>query len=116
VKHFLDEIFNESNLDRQYFNRVFLGLSEAVSNSIIHGNRSDSSKNVFVNGYFTEGKLVFEVQDEGEGFLIESVDDPTYLDNLKKENGRGIFLIQKIADEVVYFDGGQKVLIGFILN
>ena len=57
VKHFLDEIFTESNLDRECFNRVFLGLSEAVSNSIIHGNRSDVSKNVFVNGYFTEGKL-----------------------------------------------------------
>jgi serine/threonine-protein kinase RsbW len=116
VKLFLDEIFTESNLDRDNFNRVFLGLSEAVCNSIVHGNRLDASKNVILRGYFSEGKLVLEVEDEGEGFLIEQIEDPTCLNNLKKENGRGIFLLRKIADEVVFCEGGQKVLIGFIFN
>jgi len=116
VKYFLDKIFTESNLDRINFNRVFLGLSEAVCNSIIHGNRLDASKNVTLNGYFYEGKLVFEVQDEGKGFLIDWIEDPTCSNNLKKENGRGIFLLRKMADEVIFCDGGQKVLISFNFN
>lgn len=116
VRNFLEEIFNESNLNRTYFNRVFLGLSEAVSNSIVHGNRCDISKNVSVCAFCSESNLVFEVSDEGDGFSIDCINDPTCLENLKKENGRGIFLIHEIADEVVFSAGGRKVLIRFILD
>jgi serine/threonine-protein kinase RsbW len=116
VRNFLEEIFIESNLNRNYFNRVFLGLSEAVSNSIVHGNRYDSSKSVSVCAFCTESNLVLEVSDEGDGFSIDCIKDPTCLDNLKKENGRGIFLIHEIADEVVFSAGGRKVLIRFILD
>jgi serine/threonine-protein kinase RsbW len=116
VRNFLDEIFIESNLNRTYFNRVFLGLSEAVSNSIVHGNRYDISKNVSVCAICSERNLVLEVSDEGDGFSLDCIENPTCLENLKKENGRGIFLIYKIADEVVFSSGGRKVLIRFILD
>ncbi len=116
VRNFLDEIFIESNLNRTYFNRVFLGLSEAVCNSIVHGNRCDISKKVSVSAFCAERNLVLEVCDEGEGFSIDCIEDPTCLDNIKKENGRGIFLIHEIADEVVFSAGGRKVLIRFILD
>lgn len=116
VRNFLDEIFIESNLNRTYFNRVFLGLSEAVSNSIVHGNRCDISKNVCVCASCSESNLVLEVSDEGDGFSLDCIEDPTCLKNLKKESGRGIFLIHEIADEVVFSAGGTKVLIRFILD
>ena len=116
VRYFLDEIFNESDLNRTYFNKVFLGLSEAVCNSIVHGNRCDVSKSVSVCAFCTDRNLVLEVSDEGDGFPIDCIEDPTCLENLNKENGRGIFLIQEIADEVVFSEGGRKVLIRFILD
>jgi len=116
VRNFLDEIFNESNLNRTYFNRVFLGLSEAVSNSIVHGNRFDSSKSVSVFACCIKKSLVLEVCDGGYGFPFECITDPTCLENLKKESGRGVFLIHEVADEVVYSLGGRKVLIRFNLD
>lgn len=117
VRCFLDEIFTKSRLDMNHFNRVFLGISEAVNNSIVHGNCCDKDKQVFIRVVYTEDhQLLIEVKDEGEGFIIESISDPTANENLKKENGRGIFILRQIADEVNYCDGGSKVLIKYTLG
>jgi len=112
---FLEEIFIESNLNLSYFNPVFLGLSEALTNSIVHGNKLNSSKKVSIEVNCLNEELFIEITDEGDGFLIECLKDPTCLENLKKENGRGIFLIRHYADEVDYFDGGRKVRIKYNL-
>jgi serine/threonine-protein kinase RsbW len=116
VRLFLEDIFNDLNIDRAYFNRIFLGLSEVVNNSIVHGNQSDEGKNVFVRSSFSDRELVFEIMDEGEGFLEDSIQDPTSYDNLKKENGRGLFLIKQIADEIIFSEGGRRVLLRFNLD
>lgn len=116
VRCFLEEIFTESCLNMNYFNRVFLGISEAVNNSIVHGNCLDKDKQVLIRVVYAEDQLQIEVKDEGDGFIVESIADPTIGVNLKKENGRGIFILQQIADEVEYYDGGSKVLIKYTLG
>lgn len=116
VRCFLEEIFTESCLNMNYFNRVFLGISEAVNNSIVHGNCLDADKQVLIRVVYTEDQIQIEVKDEGEGFIVESIADPTVSANLKKESGRGIFILQQIADEVKYYDGGSKVLIKYTLG
>lgn len=117
VRTFLDEVFLQSGLDRRFFNKVFLGLSEAFNNSIVHGNRLDPDKFVFLRVFIGDNATItIEVKDQGEGFSANDIEDPTCKENLKKENGRGIFLLQKMADEVVYCEGGTKVLIKFTLT
>lgn len=116
VRYFLDEFFAESCLNRSYFNRVFLGISEAVNNSIVHGNSLDARKNVFICIKYFDKKLFVEVKDEGDGFVVDCISDPTCMDNMKKENGRGIFLLREMADEVRYYDGGRTVLIKYNLD
>ena len=116
VRSFLDEIFTESNLNKSYFNRVFLGLNEALANSIVHGNRLCDNKKVSIEVYLILNELMIEVTDEGEGFSVDCLSDPTCLENLKNENGRGIFLIRHYADELSFFDGGRKVRIKYKLN
>ena len=116
VLSFLEEIFADSNLDRSYFNPVFLGLSEALNNSIVHGNKLNASKKISIKVICLKKELLIEVTDEGEGFLFDSVQDPTCIENLKNENGRGIFLIRHFADELDYLDGGRKVRIKYNLN
>ena len=115
LRLFLNQIFTDTNLNREYFNRVLLGLCEAVSNSIIHGNKSDCSKKVFISFLYDESKLVITVRDEGSGFCLDDVGDPTQPENRKKENGRGLFLIQQIADEVYFYNGGNKIQILYSL-
>ena len=96
-----------------YFNRVLLGLSEVVVNSIVHGNCLNQDKKVIINVYLNDDVLFFDVKDEGSGFLVDDLPDPTTVNNLKKESGRGIFILNKTADEVRFEDGGSRVLIKY---
>ena len=54
------------------------------------------------------------VEDEGEGFEREEIADPLASENLLEDGGRGIFLIERMADEVIYENGGRRV--GIILT
>lgn len=42
VEEFIKDYFKEYNISNKYFNKVWLCVSEAVINSIQHGNRNDS--------------------------------------------------------------------------
>lgn len=116
VRSFLDEFFIETCLEKNNFNRVLLGISEAVNNSIVHGNGLDIRKNVFLEIKYFNKQLFVIVKDEGRGFDQKCICDPTCEENLRKENGRGIFLLRKMADEVDYTDGGSSVMIKFNLD
>lgn len=116
VRNFLEQIFNESDLDRQYFNRVFLGLSEAVNNSMLHGNELDESKSVFISARFEKNTIVLEIVDEGPGFDFDRLSDPRSKENIMKERGRGLFLIQAFADDLQFLDGGSRVRIKYCLK
>jgi len=116
VRLFLEKVYVEANLDLVSFNRVFLGLSEALTNSIVHGNKFDVFKNISIEVNCINRELFIEVTDEGEGFLVECLKDPTCSANVKKESGRGIFLIRHFADELDYFNGGRKVRMKYILK
>lgn len=113
---FLEEVFAESNLDHSYFNQVFLGLSEALTNSIVHGNKLNMLKKICIKVKCVEKELSIEVTDEGDGFSADCLKDPTSEENIKNENGRGVFLIRSFADELDYFEGGRKVRIKYNFN
>ena len=86
---------------RQCSLNIPVALSEALSNAILRGNREDLSKSVRLRTLVSEHSLVFEVWDEGPGFdLRSSTHDPTELRNLYREDGRGLFLMQKLMDRV----------------
>lgn len=116
VRFFLDQIFVESGLDMGYYNRVLLGLSEAVNNSIVHGNKLSEDKLVHIHIVVFNNSLSIQIIDEGNGFEIGCINDPTCFENIKKEHGRGIFLIRQMADEIRYYDGGRKVMIKYYLG
>lgn len=116
VRSFLEEVFVNLNLEKTHFNRIFLCLSEAVSNAIIHGNQCVSCKKVSVSISHTNNFLTIEVIDEGVGFNVEMVKDPTLSENLKKESGRGIFLMKNICDDVLFLDDGRRVQIKYMIN
>ncbi len=114
VRVFLEEVFNEFSLSKISFNHIFLGISEAVSNAILHGNKLDTEKKVFIRLNVFENQLHVEVEDEGDGFC-DILFDPTLPENIKCESGRGIYIIRQIADELVFKEDGRKVYILFTL-
>ena len=107
------EVFFECGIDSRHFNRVFLAASEAVCNSIVHGNQLDSNKKVYVDITFSSSTLQIFVMDEGNGFGYFDIKDPTLIENIKHESGRGIYVMKNVADEVVFEQSGKKVLIKF---
>ena len=53
VESHLAEFFNGNNISMTLFNKIYLCISEAVINSIEHGNHGNKSKNVTVKLKFT---------------------------------------------------------------
>jgi len=90
---------------------VPVALSEALSNAILRGNESVGGKHVRVRAIVTNAALVFEVVDEGPGFdLDRCTADCTTDDNLLKEEGRGLFLMRRLVDEVESFQDQGNVV------
>lgn len=92
---------------------VPVALTEALANAILRGNRDDSAKVVRVRARVDDLALVVEVADEGIGFDLDAcTSDPTMPDHLEREDGRGLFLMRHLADQVEQFvDGGNVVRI-----
>ena len=77
-------------------------LSEALANAIIHGNKTQSDKSVNLQIQVLSDKVKICVEDEGEGFDPKKIKNPLKPENLKKTNGRGIYLMKLFMDKVSF--------------
>lgn len=109
VELFLSDVFNEFHLSRHNFNKTLLCVSEAVINSIEHGNQYDRNKFVTIQIECKRKELHAEINDEGEGFDLKMVEDPTKMDNIKRESGRGIHIIRSLSDSIRYNKKGNQI-------
>ena len=78
--------------------------------SKLRGNRMDPSKSVHIGCQVYDDKVSIVIQDEGEGFDVTDVPDPTEDDNLEKPGGRGIMLMRSFMSTVEYNDSGNRLL------
>jgi serine/threonine-protein kinase RsbW len=87
-----------------------VALLEAVANAVIHGNRKDPHKRVYVSCRCSmDGEVLLTIRDEGQGFDIHAIPDPLTEENLLRTHGRGIRLMQALMDEVDFEQGGKVV-------
>jgi serine/threonine-protein kinase RsbW len=77
-----------------------LTVSESVINAIRHGNQFDPTKKARLVISFDGENVEVIVEDQGEGFNLEELADPTRAENLLKPCGRGILIIRSFMDEV----------------
>lgn len=90
---------------------VPVALTEALSNAILRGNRDDRTKQVRVRVDVDDRALVLEVADEGQGFdYAASMRDPTAPENIDREDGRGLYLMQRLMDGVERFNDRGNVV------
>ena len=88
-----------------------IALTEALSNAILRGNAEDASKSVRVRVRVDAHALVVEVEDDGLGFDLEAcTQDPTTCENLGREDGRGLFLMRRLMDDVEQFQARGNVV------
>ena len=78
----------------EIFQRVELGLHEALVNAVNHGNGGDSSKLLRVRRIITPNWFIWQIHDEGKGIPVNARIGklPEKLDS---NNGRGLFLIHQ---------------------
>lgn len=114
--------------------RIGVALEEAFLNAIIHGNLGVSSKlrdaddgsyeklialrmgqapyrdrRVKVLAKFSPGEARFVIRDQGRGFDVSKLPDPTDPENMARAHGRGVLLIRTFMDECNYNSKGNQV-------
>ncbi len=103
----ISDILSDSRIPIQAQNRLAdmkLCLYELMSNMIIHAGRDLADYEMYVSWRVDDGSMVFEFWDaicSWEKVDFQAYADPMALATLE-ENGRGLFLVQCIAEEIYY--------------
>jgi serine/threonine-protein kinase RsbW len=88
---------------------IEIALREALANAIVHGNHEDPGKQVYVRCRCGTDEVALVIRDEGQGYDIGGLPDPTAPENISSSHGRGIFLMKNLMDEVRFERGGAIV-------
>ena len=91
--------------------RLQVTLSEALANAIICGNGQDPSKHVTVRAQTGADAIELSVTDEGTGFNSDQIPTPMTGGDIESHCGRGLFLIQHLADRVAFNEEGNSICI-----
>ncbi len=114
LEHFVQKLSERYNICPDRYPDILISLTEAVNNAIIHGNGECRTKNVLVEHRYQKHRgLTFEVSDEGSGFDYTSIPDPTKVENLERDGGRGVFLMRQLSDRIKFANNGRTVIINF---
>lgn len=79
-----------------------LCLEEALANAMVHGNKLDESKNIMVSVFGDNERFGVIVMDEGDGFGPEDLPDLDDPEQILRERGRGILIMDHYMDQVRY--------------
>ena len=134
VAQFREDLIEIGLCDLSDATRAGIALEEALLNAVLHGNLEVSSelraegdeafhalarkrrgqepyaaRRVRVAARLTPAKATFVITDEGPGFDVRKVPDPTHPDFLEKPSGRGVLLMRTFMDEVRYNATGNRV-------
>ena len=113
AEQLVDLISVKLEIADELYGNILVCVVEAVSNAIQHGNDNDVTKIVCLKYSYKNNKLTFTISDEGNGFDLDKVPDPTLPENVENIKGRGIFLINHLSDELKFENGGSVINIGF---
>lgn len=104
---------------------AMVGFREILLNAMEHGGRFDPDKVVEVAAVRTERTIVYYVKDPGPGFRPEAVDnvatgeegtDPVAhiekrLEQGQRPGGFGLLMAKNVADELIYSEQGNEVIL-----
>jgi serine/threonine-protein kinase RsbW len=111
VEEFILEFRRRSRalLDRAHCFTAELLVREALTNAVVHGCRTDSSKQVRCSLRLKGRRLLIAVEDDGEGFdwRAAGTNPATWLEC----SGRGIEILRKYSNRVRYNERGNAMTI-----
>lgn len=114
LENFIDTLREKYSFSDEVYANVLTCLSEATVNAIIHGNKENPNKKVYINlEVIEEKRLIFTISDEGNGFNFNNLPDPTAPENLENLTGRGVFIIKRLADQCIFNSRGNELELHF---
>lgn len=116
VESFIDNAKEKFHITDDLYGNIMVAVTESVNNAIKHGNCSDKNKLVNISLFIEPKQLKFVVEDQGAGFDPETLPDPTLPENISKPDGRGIFLMRNLCDDLVFSNEGRVVEMKFNMN
>jgi serine/threonine-protein kinase RsbW len=118
VEGFLERLNERLHLEETKYNKLLVATTEAVNNGILHGNKRDPKKKVILTCEIHHREIIIHVQDEGPGVDPDKLPDPLAEENLLRENGRGVFLMRSLMDDVKFtgIPGGSIVVMKMALT
>ena len=99
----------QSRWDDNVSDQILIAIDEALVNAVQHGNHQLPWKKVHVRCRISAELIQIEITDEGEGFDLRKVPDPTDPERIRKATGRGIHLMRHFMDKVEYSFQGTRV-------
>jgi serine/threonine-protein kinase RsbW len=93
------QIAEDVRFEEEDLHKLGMAVREAMVNAVVHGNRYNARKRVHLEVSQEDDRLRISITDEGEGFDPKSLPDPLAAENLLRQSGRGILLIQAFVDE-----------------
>ena len=89
----------ELGFHEDQLHQLGMAVRETMVNAVVHGNRYNARKKVHVSVIRDADRLTITIADEGDGFDPDSVPNPLDEENLMRQSGRGLLLIQAFVDE-----------------
>jgi len=85
-------------------------VREALANAIVHGCKHNRALTVGISvGCDAERGMIIVVRDPGQGFDPARLPSPVVGERLFADHGRGIYLINRLMDEVRFRRGGTEI-------
>jgi serine/threonine-protein kinase RsbW len=85
--------------EEEQLHQIGMAVREGMVNAVVHGNRYNSRKKVHLSVTKAPDRLTVVIADEGEGFDLNTLPNPLAEENLLRQSGRGLLLIQAFVDE-----------------
>ena len=102
VESLIAEANKEFGLNDDAYGKMMIAVTELVMNAIVHGNKEDESKSVKVCIELDDSEMKIVIEDEGAGFIISEIPDPTEIENLLFAHGRGVYIAKALVDKLEY--------------
>jgi serine/threonine-protein kinase RsbW len=94
------KVAEELGFEEEDLHKIGMAVRECMVNAVVHGNRYNARKKVFFQVKPQPDAMSIVIRDEGEGFDLKSLPDPLAEENLLRQSGRGLLLIQAFMDDL----------------
>jgi serine/threonine-protein kinase RsbW len=85
--------------EEEDLHKIGMAVRECMVNAVVHGNRYNGRKKVHLGIRTGNDRMTVTIRDEGEGFDFNALPDPLAEENLLRQSGRGLLLVQAFMDE-----------------